>query len=95
MRIINTLALAGTMAIAATSAAAAQSTTFTDAEACIAAIGELDLNRDGYVDNHEASSFKRVETNIDVNRDGWISEEEKVVACEDGVERAFVPHSEG
>ncbi len=59
---------------------------------CIANIGKLDTNDDGYVDNRERGAYSRVMTNVDVNKDGKISPDEAVVACKDlGFRDAFKP----
>ena len=64
---------------------------YTDPEKCIAEIGELDANNDGYVDNTEYSKYGRIEMNVDTDRDGRISNDEKVVACKAGAMQALAP----
>ncbi len=59
---------------------------------CIANIGKLDVDNDGYVDNRESTRYSKIMTNVDVNKDGKISPDEAVVACrDDGFRNAFKP----
>ena len=50
---------------------------------CIANIGKLDTNDDGFVDNKERGAYSKVMVNVDVDKDGKISPDEAVVACKD------------
>ena len=64
---------------------------YTDPDKCVAEVGALDVNGDGYVDNDEYAAYGRVETNVDTDGDGRISGDEKVVACKDGAMQALKP----
>jgi len=51
---------------------------------CVAEIGQLDQNDDGFVTSNEATEFTGLMANVDVDGDGRISPEEAVVACRAG-----------
>ena len=93
MRAVKAILATTLFAAVASSGAIAQAQMYTDPDKCVAEISALDTNRDGFVDNNEMSAYGRVETNVDTNNDGRISNDEKVVACKNGVMRALKPHS--
>ena len=66
-----------------------QAQTRVDPDKCIAEIGALDTNGDGYVDGREFARYGQIETNVDTDHDGWISAEERTVACRRGVFRSL------
>jgi len=49
---------------------------------CVAEIGQLDANDDGYVTPDEASDVTGVMANVDIDGDGRISPQEAVVVCQ-------------
>ncbi|MBU1211337.1 MAG: hypothetical protein KJ587_08700 [Alphaproteobacteria bacterium] len=65
---------------------------YTDPDKCVAEVGKLDVDGDGYVDNNEYSAYGRIETNVDTDKDGKISGDEKVVACKGGAMQALKPN---
>ncbi len=93
MNTVLKLALAGVLSVAAMSPAFAQSV-YSSPENCVAEVGKLDTNGDGYVDNTEASQYGRIETNVDTNGDGRLSADERTVACKSGLMDAFKPSGE-
>ncbi len=91
---ISTFALAAAMTAASFGVASAQSGAFkSDPSQCMANVGALDKNGDGFLDNTEMSAYGRVETNVDVNGDGRISAQEMTVVCRDGASQALQPKS--
>ncbi|MEL6299221.1 MAG: hypothetical protein AAFV26_07095 [Pseudomonadota bacterium] len=88
MKTLSTLALAAALPLFAISGATA-ATMYTDPDACVADYNKLDVNKDGYVDNTEASEYASVETNVDVDGDGKYSADERTVACKEGRMSAF------
>lgn len=65
----------------------------TNPDNCVADIGALDANGDGYVDNTEYASYGRVEMNVDTDGDGRISADERIVACREGALQALKPEN--
>jgi hypothetical protein len=49
---------------------------------CVAEIGQLDANDDGFVSANEASGVTGVMANVDIDGDGRISPQEAVVVCQ-------------
>jgi hypothetical protein len=49
---------------------------------CVAEIGQLDTNDDGFVTPDEASDVAGVMANVDLDGDGRISPQEAVVVCQ-------------
>lgn len=92
---ITTFAIAAAMTAASFGVASAQSgSSFkSDPSQCMANVGALDKNGDGFLDNSEMSAYGRVETNVDVNGDGRISAQEMTVVCRDGAAQALQPKS--
>lgn len=66
---------------------------YTDPEMCVADIGKLDLNGDGFVDNTEMAEYDQIKTGVDTDGDGKISNEETTVACKNGAVDALKPKS--
>ncbi len=66
------------------SAVNAASPDYVDPQLCVADVGKLDANGDGYVDSREYPNFSKIESDVDVNGDGRISAEERTVACKKG-----------
>jgi hypothetical protein len=62
---------------------------FADESDCVAKIGALDMNKDGYVDNTERAQYTNLETNVDTDKDGKISMDERTVACKSGAVKAL------
>ncbi len=56
---------------------------------CIADYGTLDTDNDGRIDADESNEYIFIRENVDVDGDGVISDEEKRVACERGIAKAF------
>jgi hypothetical protein len=67
-------------AVSATNAAVLYSST----EECIAALGALDVDGDGYIDKAEQADNVKVEANVDSDGDGKVSNAEQTVACRTG-----------
>lgn len=84
------LALAAMMSLGlAGGVTIANAAPFEDPELCVAEIGKLDVNNDGFVDNSEWPSISEVHRNVDVDGDGRISQDEKTVSCKEGIVEAF------
>ena len=66
--------------VSAANAAAAYGST----EECLAALGALDVDGDGYVDKAEQTDSVRVEAGADSDGDGRLSNAEQTVACRTG-----------
>ncbi|MEZ5925185.1 MAG: hypothetical protein R3D57_12460 [Hyphomicrobiaceae bacterium] len=79
------LSLATVVAISASSLAGVALAQTTSPEDCVAEIGKLDTDGDGFVMNNEASAYGEIGTNIDVDNDGRLSVEERTVACQNGL----------
>jgi Ca2+-binding EF-hand superfamily protein len=53
-------------------------------EECLAALGALDVDGDGYVDKAEQADSIKIDANVDSDGDGRISNAEQTVACRTG-----------
>lgn len=86
-----TLGLACAMALTSLTGAHAQvqGQAYKSPEDCIADYGRLDTNNDGIIDNTESSKYMFIREDVDVNGDGMISADERRVACERGIAKAF------
>jgi hypothetical protein len=61
---------------------------------CVAEIGQLDTNDDGFVTPDEASGIAGVMANVDIDGDGRISPQEAVVVCQTtAAENVFEPRN--
>ena len=61
---------------------------------CVAEIGQLDANDDGYVTPDEASSVTGIMANVDIDGDGRISPQEAVVVCQTTAQQdVFTPQN--
>ena len=61
---------------------------------CVAEIGQLDTNDDGFVTPDEASGIAGVMANVDIDGDGRISPQEAVVVCQTtAAENVFAPRN--
>lgn len=67
--------------ITADGLAAAQPNAYTDPERCVAEIGALDRNLDGYISGSEIKGRGTIAKNVDTDGDGLISETEMSTAC--------------
>jgi len=77
---VGLAALLSLGAVGAANAAAAYGST----EECLAALGALDVDGDGYLDKAEQADNVKVEANVDRDGDGRISNAEQTVACRTG-----------
>ena len=62
---------------------------YASTEECVAAIGALDADGDGYVDTSEQADIVKFEPSVDRDRDGRISNEEQTAACRTGAVTAL------
>lgn len=63
---------------------AANAAAYGSTEECVAALGALDVDGDGYLDKAEQADNVKVEANVDRDGDGRISNAEQTVACRTG-----------
>jgi hypothetical protein len=63
---------------------AANGAAYGSTEECLAALGALDVDGDGYLDKAEQADNVKVEANVDRDGDGRISNAEQTVACRTG-----------
>lgn len=88
------IGLAALFGLAFTATANAQIPTaqpYKSADQCIADYSRLDTNNDGVIDPNESSQYIYIRENVDVDGDGSISANERRVACEKGIAKAFLP----
>lgn len=88
------IGLAALFAVAIASSANAQIPTaqaYKSPDQCIADYGRLDTNNDGNIDPNESSEYLYIRENVDVDGDGTISADERRVACQKGIAKAFLP----
>ena len=78
---LATIGLAALLSLGAMGAANAAAG---DTEECLAALGALDINGDGYLDKDELAGRAKIDANADSDGDGRISNAEQAVACRAG-----------
>ncbi len=87
---ISKLALAGlTLLGLAELSPTAGAAPFENRALCVDQISRLDTNSDGFVDAQEWPTIADIHKNVDLNGDGRISQDEIIVACDDGVVEIF------
>ncbi len=80
---LASIGLAALLSLAVVDAAKAAAA-YGDTEECVAALGALDADGDGYVDKAEQADKVKVEANVDGDGDGRISNAEQTIACRTG-----------
>ena len=62
---------------------------YASTEECLAAVGALDVDGDGYVDKGEQGDVIKFEASVDRDGDGRLSNEEQTAACRTGAVTAL------
>lgn len=87
----TSVGIASLMVLGLASTVSAQDNRFQNPQQCVAEVGTLDANSDGFVDNTEYSQYGDIQTSVDTDSDGKISQDELTVACDSDLANSLMP----